>query len=254
MMALPPELRMVMVRGRGSRVYDAAGREYLDYVLGSGPLPLGHAPPQVVEAVQRQAALGSTYFALNEPAILLAEQIVQAVPCGEAVRFQTTGSEATFAALRLARAATGRDRVLKFEGGWHGGHDFGQLSGAPGREHPVGKRCRGPFQHSSKFAESGIVKRSAAPFSVGRNLASKRNRHLSRVRGGTFGPVKRSKKRSQIGQSKEGPQNPIVEMLLHLRAGFPPRKSGDGNAETLRKFLLLTKAQSHPAFADLGGC
>ena len=136
MMALPPELRMVMVRGLGSRVYDATGREYLDYMLGSGPLLLGHAHPEVVDAVQRQAALGSTYFALNEPAILLAEQIVQAVPCGEAVRFQTTGSEATFAAVRVARAATGRDRILKFEGGWHGGHDLGQLSGAPGREHP----------------------------------------------------------------------------------------------------------------------
>ncbi len=136
MMALPPELRMVMVRGAGSRVYDAAGREYLDYMLGSGPLLLGHAHPAVVAAVQRQAALGSTFFALNEPAIRLAEQIAGAVPCAEAVRFQTTGSEATFAALRLARAATGRDRVLKFEGGWHGGHDLGQLSGAPAGPHP----------------------------------------------------------------------------------------------------------------------
>jgi glutamate-1-semialdehyde 2,1-aminomutase len=136
MMSLPPDLRMVLVRGEGSRVYDAAGREYLDYMLGSGPLLLGHAHPTVVAAVQRQASLGSTYFALNEPAVLLAEQLVQAVPCGEAVRFQTTGSEATFAALRLARAATGRDRVLKFEGGWHGGHDLGQLSGAPAAQRP----------------------------------------------------------------------------------------------------------------------
>jgi glutamate-1-semialdehyde 2,1-aminomutase len=136
MMSLPPELRLVLVRGQGSKVYDADGREYLDYMLGSGPLLLGHAHPAVVEAVQRQAALGSTFFALTEPAILLAEQLVQAVPCGEAVRFQTTGSEATFAALRLARAATGRDKVLKFEGGWHGGHDLGQLSGAPATPRP----------------------------------------------------------------------------------------------------------------------
>jgi glutamate-1-semialdehyde 2,1-aminomutase len=136
MMSLPPELRMVLVRGEGSRVYDAAGREYLDYMLGSGPLLLGHAHPAVVEAVQGQAALGSTFFALNEPAVRLAGQLALAVPCAEAVRFQTTGSEATFAALRLARAATGRDGVLKFEGGWHGGHDLGQLSGAPASEHP----------------------------------------------------------------------------------------------------------------------
>jgi glutamate-1-semialdehyde 2,1-aminomutase len=136
MMVLPADLRMVMVRGQGSKVYDAAGKEYLDYMLGSGPLLLGHCRPEVVEAVQREAALGSTYFALNEPAIRLAETIVQAVPCGEALRFQTTGSEATFAAVRIARAFTGRDKVLKFEGGWHGGHDLGQLSGAPAEPPP----------------------------------------------------------------------------------------------------------------------
>lgn len=131
MMCLPPELSMVMVRGHKSRIYDAAGKEYLDYMLGSGPLILGHGRPEVVEAVQRQVALGSTYFALNEPAIALAEMIVENVPCGEAIRFQTTGSEATFAALRIARAFTRRDKILKFEGGWHGGLDIGQLSGAP---------------------------------------------------------------------------------------------------------------------------
>lgn len=136
MITLPADLRMVMVRGQGSKIYDAAGKEYLDYMLGSGPLLLGHCRPEVVQAVQRQAALGSTYFALNEPAIRLAEMIVQASPCGEAIRFQTTGSEATFAAVRLARAFTGRDKVLKFEGGWHGGHDLGQLSGAPAEPPP----------------------------------------------------------------------------------------------------------------------
>ncbi|OAI47882.1 glutamate-1-semialdehyde 2,1-aminomutase [Planctomycetaceae bacterium SCGC AG-212-F19] len=136
MMHLPADLRMVMVRGAGSKIYDVAGKEYIDYMLGSGPLLLGHARPEIVAAVERQAALGSTFFALNEPAILLAEKMVEAVPCGETVRFQTTGSEATFAALRMARAATGREKILKFEGGWHGGHDIGQLSGAPGEPHP----------------------------------------------------------------------------------------------------------------------
>jgi glutamate-1-semialdehyde 2,1-aminomutase len=82
MMCLPPDLSMVMVRGQGSRIYDAAGKEYLDYMLGSGPLILGHCRPEVVEAVRRQVAFGSTYFALNEPAIALAEMIVLNVPCG----------------------------------------------------------------------------------------------------------------------------------------------------------------------------
>jgi glutamate-1-semialdehyde 2,1-aminomutase len=130
MMHLPADLGMVMVRGQGSKVYDAAGKEYFDYMLGSGPLVLGHGRPEVVDAVQRQVAAGSTFFALNEPAIRLAETLALAVPSGEAVRFQTTGSETTFSALRLARAFTGRDKVLKFEGGWHGGHDVGQMSGA----------------------------------------------------------------------------------------------------------------------------
>jgi glutamate-1-semialdehyde 2,1-aminomutase len=136
MMYLPPDIRMVMVRGQGSKIFDAAGKEYIDYMLGSGPLILGHARPEVVEAAQRQVALGSTFFALNEPAIRLAETLVEAIPCGEAVRFQTTGSEATFAALRLARATTGRPKVLKFEGGWHGGHDLGQLSSFPNEPVP----------------------------------------------------------------------------------------------------------------------
>src|SRR6516164_5074269 len=90
MMSLPPDLRMVMVRGQGSKLYDAAGKEYIDYVLGSGPLLLGHGRPEVIEAVQKQLAAGTTFFALNEPAIRLASLIVEAVPCGEAIRFQTT--------------------------------------------------------------------------------------------------------------------------------------------------------------------
>src|SRR5207244_10091449 len=91
---------------------------------------------EVVEAVQREAARGSTYFALNEPAIRLATTVVEAAPCGDAIRCPTTGSEATFAAVRIARAFTGRDKVLKCEGGWHGGHDLGQLSGAPAEPPP----------------------------------------------------------------------------------------------------------------------
>src|SRR5437867_9140139 len=87
MMCLPLDLRMVMVRGQGSKIYDAAGKEYIDCMLGSGPLILGHCRAEVVAAVQKQAALGSTFFALNEPAIRLAEKIVEAAPCGEAIRF-----------------------------------------------------------------------------------------------------------------------------------------------------------------------
>ena len=126
--ALPGGERRVLARGSGARVWDVDGREYVDYVLGSGPLVIGHCHPRVVEAVQRQAALGATFYALNEPVVQLAERIVERVPCAELVAFSATGAEATFYALRLARAATGRDAVLKFEGGFHGSSDYAQMS------------------------------------------------------------------------------------------------------------------------------
>jgi len=128
--ALPEKQRVVIESGQGSTVIDANGKAYIDYLLSSGPLILGHAHPEIVAAVQKQAALGSSYYALNRPAIELAELIVDAVPCGEALRYQSTGSEATFGALRLARAATGRKLVVKFEGSFHGSHDIAQMTTA----------------------------------------------------------------------------------------------------------------------------
>lgn len=122
--ALPPDLSFVAARGEGARLIDVRGRTYLDYVLGSGPLLLGHAHPALVRAVQEQAARGSTFFWLSEPAIRLAEAVVQAVPCAEQVRFVSTGTEATMLACRMARAFTRREKILKFEGGWHGLHDY----------------------------------------------------------------------------------------------------------------------------------
>ena len=125
---MPEDLQFIASHGKGSRLFDLDGREYIDYVLGSGPLILGHAHPEVVAAVQAQAARGTTFYAVTQPALLLAEKIQKAVPCAERVRFTGSGSEATFFALRLARAFTGRDKVLKFEGGYHGYHDYAILS------------------------------------------------------------------------------------------------------------------------------
>lgn len=125
---LPPEVDLVVARGQGSHVWDLDGREYVDYVLGSGPLILGHAHPAVVKAAREQAELGSHYYYLNEPAIRLAEEIIAAVPCAERLRFATSGAESTFYALRLARAFTGRNKILKFEGAYHGHHDYGMMN------------------------------------------------------------------------------------------------------------------------------
>lgn len=128
---LPDEHDFVVSRGKGSRVYDVEGKEYIDYVLGSGPMILGHAHPAVMAAVQEQLSRGTSYYAVNQPAILLAETIIEASPCAEAVKFCGSGAEATFYALRIARAATGREKVLKFEGGYHGHHDYAMLSTTP---------------------------------------------------------------------------------------------------------------------------
>jgi glutamate-1-semialdehyde 2,1-aminomutase len=125
------EAAFVVKHGRGSKIYDVSGREYIDYVLASGPLILGHAHPAVVAAVRAQIEGGSTYFMVTEPIIQLAEEICRALPCAEQVRFTSTGSEATFFALRTARTARQRDKILKFEGGYHGAHDYSMMSSTP---------------------------------------------------------------------------------------------------------------------------
>ena len=119
---------LVVREGRGSRVWDLSGNEYVDYLLGSGPMLIGHAHPEVVEAVKEQAARGFTFFALNELAVLLAEEIASAVPCAGKVRFLSSGTEATHYAMRAARAFRGRDKILKFEGGFHGMNDYSLMS------------------------------------------------------------------------------------------------------------------------------
>lgn len=120
-----------IVRGSGSHIWDTTGREYIDCVLGSGPLVLGHAHPAVTSAVIEQVRRGSTFYALNDKILSLAATIVDWSPCADAIQFCTSGSEATFYALRIARAATGRDRVLKFEGGFLGGNDYAMMNFLP---------------------------------------------------------------------------------------------------------------------------
>jgi glutamate-1-semialdehyde 2,1-aminomutase len=125
------DVGFVVKHGKGSKIYDVSGREYIDYVMASGPMVLGHAHPAVVAAVRQQLEAGTTYFMVTEPIIELAEEICRAVPCAEQVRFTSTGSEATFFALRVARTARGRDKILKFEGGYHGANDYAMMSSSP---------------------------------------------------------------------------------------------------------------------------
>jgi glutamate-1-semialdehyde 2,1-aminomutase len=130
--ALAEEIRFVFAEGQGARLRDVDGREYIDYVGGAGALILGHSHPAIVAAVQRQGARGLHMFGtLNEPAIRLAERLVRDIPCAEKVVYATTGSEATAYAMRLARAFTGKDMILKFEGAYHGNHDYALTSTFP---------------------------------------------------------------------------------------------------------------------------
>jgi glutamate-1-semialdehyde 2,1-aminomutase len=113
----------VIAAGDGARVTDVDGRAYWDYVQAWGPLILGHAHPQVVGAVVEAARLGLGFGAPTAAEVELARLIVEAMPSVERVRFVTSGTEATMSALRLARAATGRGLIVKFEGGYHGHAD-----------------------------------------------------------------------------------------------------------------------------------
>lgn len=111
---------IVIREGKGSRVWDEDGAEFIDYLIGSGPMLIGHGHPEVLEAVEEQLAKGLTFFTNNARGIELAEVLVEAVPCADQIRYVSTGGEADMYAMRLARAHTGRDKILKFEGGYHG--------------------------------------------------------------------------------------------------------------------------------------
>ncbi|MFT5088692.1 MAG: glutamate-1-semialdehyde 2,1-aminomutase [Planctomycetota bacterium] len=110
-------------RGEGARVWDIDGNEYVDYVCSWGPLVLGHAHPRVVQAIRETCALGTSFGAPTQLETELAKKIVEMVPSVEKVRMVNSGTEATMSAVRLARGFTGREKVIKFEGCWHGHGD-----------------------------------------------------------------------------------------------------------------------------------
>lgn len=112
-----------IARAEGARVYDVDGNEYIDFVGSWGPMILGHAHPEVIEAVKKAAEKGTSYGACHAGEVELAEMICEAIPSVEMVRLVNSGTEAAMSALRLARACTGRDKVIKFAGCYHGHAD-----------------------------------------------------------------------------------------------------------------------------------
>ena len=114
---------LFIARGEGSRIWDADGREYIDYVGSWGPLLFGHRPPEVIAALEQVLTIGTSFGAPTEREVELAELICKLVPSVERVRLVNSGTEATMSAIRLARGFTGRDRIVKFDGCYHGHGD-----------------------------------------------------------------------------------------------------------------------------------
>lgn len=109
---------------KGSKITDVDGNSYIDYCLAYGPLVLGHANEKIMDKVAKQLKIGSAYGVPTENEIKLAKLVIKKVPCAEMVRFVNSGTEATMSAIRLARAATGKKKIIKFEGSYHGAHDY----------------------------------------------------------------------------------------------------------------------------------
>ncbi len=137
---------LVMAEASGCRMRDIDGNEVLDFMNNFTSLIHGHARPEVVAAVQQQVALGSAYAAPNEDQIALGELIVERVPSIEQLRFTSSGTEGTLMAIRCARAATGRQKVMKIEGGYHGSYELAEVSLVPLPDN------RGPLEHPASRA------------------------------------------------------------------------------------------------------
>jgi glutamate-1-semialdehyde 2,1-aminomutase len=125
------EYPIFMRRGQGSRLYDVDGNEYIDWMMGFGALPLGHADPEITQAIAEGAAGGAHFATATDIELEVAELLQQIVPNAEVVRFANTGTEAVMAVIRLARGVTGRPKILKFEGHYHGWYDDVLVSSNP---------------------------------------------------------------------------------------------------------------------------
>jgi glutamate-1-semialdehyde 2,1-aminomutase len=150
------EYPIFMQRGQGSRLYDVDGNEYIDWMMGFGALPWGHADPEVTRAIAEGAASGAHFATATEIEIEVAELLRQIVPNAQVVRFANTGTEAVMAVVRLARGYTGRPKILKFEGHYHGWYDDVLVASNPAPPGAVGLRS-----DPVKIADSSGLNRRA---------------------------------------------------------------------------------------------
>lgn len=150
------EYPIFMQRGRGSRLYDVDGNEYIDWMMGFGALPFGHADPDITAAIVEGASTGAHFATATAVEIEVAELLKSMIPNAEIVRFANTGTEAVMAVLRLARGFTGRPKVLKFEGHYHGWYDDVLVSSNPAPLSAMGVRT-----DPVKIADSSGLNRHA---------------------------------------------------------------------------------------------
>lgn len=121
-----------VAKGEGSHIYDVDGNSYVDHCLAYGPLILGHADKTVVSDLTNQLTMGTAYGAPTENEIKLSREVINRIPSAEMVRFTNSGTEATMSAIRIARGFTKRDKIVKFEGAYHGAHDYCLVKGGSG--------------------------------------------------------------------------------------------------------------------------
>lgn len=144
-------------RAKGSRIWDVDGNQYIDYRLGYGPVILGHSYKPVVDVVHRADREGAVYALGNELEIVLAKKVVETVPSAEMVRFASSGTEATMSALRIARGFTKKDKLIKFEGHYHGSHDAVLWSSNPDYHSPKDRPIADSWGIPEHLAEFTII-------------------------------------------------------------------------------------------------
>ena len=187
--ALTAGSSLVPLSASGTRITSADGNVYLDYTMGSGVLIHGYQPPYLASAVHRQVdRLTHVYGHLNVPAIRLAEMIVDAVPSAEMLRFAASGAEATQYAMRLARAHTGRPLILKFEGAYHGSHDYATQSLSSGN--PAG--FPDPWPNSAGIPQPVTSQVLVAPFNDLERTSVIVDQHAEKLAGIIVEPVQRA--------------------------------------------------------------
>ena len=187
--ALTAGSSLLPLSARGTRITSADGNVYLDYTMGSGVLIHGYQPPYLAAAIHGQASrLTHVYGHLNVPAIRLAEMIVDAVPSAEMLRFAASGAEATQYAMRLARAHTGRPLILKFEGAYHGSHDYATQSLSSGN--PAG--FPDPWPNSAGIPQPVTNQVLVAPFNDLERTSAIVDQHAERLAGIIVEPVQRA--------------------------------------------------------------